>query len=595
MTHHVKHHSREELAKAEIGHTVSTPGVNRFLTLVFLALIVAVPVMQNIREFSAIRAGRDTERRVPQSWDVFTFLWPKLTEIKAAAGAGSIKGVFEAGRASNNRMLRDIGTYEAALKDRDAMIQWLIPRMQSVITGQLKGGNEDAYCGRDGWLFYRRDLDSLTARGFLDPAVLKQRAAAGNELKAPPQPDPVKAIVHFRDQLARRGISLIVMPAPVKPSIYPERHAARYEGRTKAVQNPSFATFMERLARENVCVFDAAPLLFEAKAVSPGTPLYLKTDTHWSPQAMEMTAKQLADLARQTAPLPTTSMKRFTTVEKHVENLGDVALMLKLPASQQVFLPETVKLRQVMDGGYFWRPDPEADVLFLGDSFANIYSLAPMGWGEAAGFVEHLSLALGLPVDSICRNDAGSFATREMLAKELQRGHDRLAGKKLVIWEFAARELACGDWKLIPLTLGEKREVGLYVPAAGKTVEVRGVVRAASPATSSAVIKVRATLKSRSNPPKPGSVPYKDCLIALELDDIETPAGGVLPKQLLAYAWGMRDNVWTSNTRLSVGSKISLELVKWSAVQNQYDRINRIESGNDDALLLDVYWVESMP
>ena len=208
MTHHIKHLSREELAKAEIGHSISTPGVNRFLTLVFLALIVAVPVLQNIRELSAIRSGKDAERRVPQSWDVFTFLWPNLKEIKTAAGADSIKGFFEAGKASNNRMLRDIGTYEASLKDRDFMIQWLIPRMQTFITGLLKGGNEDAYCGRDGWLFYRRDLDSLTARGFLDPEVLKQRAATGSELKAPPQPDPVKAITQFRDELARRGIMM---------------------------------------------------------------------------------------------------------------------------------------------------------------------------------------------------------------------------------------------------------------------------------------------------------------------------------------------------------------------------------------------------
>ena len=39
--------------------------------------------------------------------------------------------------------------------------------MQVPVTAWLKGGNEDAYCGRDGWLFYRRDIDSLTGRGFL--------------------------------------------------------------------------------------------------------------------------------------------------------------------------------------------------------------------------------------------------------------------------------------------------------------------------------------------------------------------------------------------------------------------------------------------
>lgn len=575
MTHHIKHLSREELAKAEIGHTISTPGVNRFLTLVFLALIVAVPVLQNIRELSAIRSGKDAERRVPQSWDVFTFLWPNLKEIKTAAGADSIKGFFEAGKASNNRMLRDIGTYEASLKDRDFMIQWLIPRMQTFITGLLKGGNEDAYCGRDGWLFYRRDLDSLTARGFLDPEVLKQRAATGSELKAPPQPDPVKAIVQFRDELARRGISLIVMPVPVKPSVYPERHASRYEGRTKAVQNPSFETFKKRLSKENVCVFDAAPLLFEAKAASPETPLYLKTDTHWTPQAMEMTALQLANLARQTVSLPAPVAKRFTTVEKSVDNLGDVAMMLKLPDSQQVFPPETVTLRQVMDGSYLWRPDPKADVLFLGDSFANIYSLAPMGWGEAAGFVEHLSMAIGLPVDAITRNDAGSFATREMLAKELQRGNDRLAGKKLVIWEFAARELACGDWKLIPMTLGEKREAGMYAPPAGRTTAIRGVVCAASPA------------------PKPGTVPYKDHIIMVHLAELESaddPAAA--GKEVVLFAWSMCSNVATPAARWRPGDTVKLRLRPWADMAAKYEAINRSELDDEKLLLAEPAWGE---
>jgi hypothetical protein len=69
-----------------------------------------------------------------------------------------------------------------------------------------------------------------------------------------------------------------------------------------------------------------------------------------------------------------------------------------------------------------------------------------MGWGESAGFAEHLSRALGLrAIDCIVRNSNGAFATREILSQELARGRDRLAGKKLVVWEFAARELAFGD------------------------------------------------------------------------------------------------------------------------------------------------------
>jgi alginate O-acetyltransferase complex protein AlgJ len=49
----------------------------------------------------------------------------------------------------------------------------------------------------------------------------------------------------------------------------------------------------------------------------------------------------------------------------------------------------------------------------------------------------------------LAQNDSGAFATRQALARELEGGEDRLAGKRVVVWEFAARELAVGDWKPI--------------------------------------------------------------------------------------------------------------------------------------------------
>jgi alginate O-acetyltransferase complex protein AlgJ len=49
------------------------------------------------------------------------------------------------------------------------------------------------------------------------------------------------------------------------------------------------------------------------------------------------------------------------------------------------------------------------------------------------------------PLDRIVQNDQGAFATRELLHRA---GSARLAGKRLVIYQFAARELMFGDWKM---------------------------------------------------------------------------------------------------------------------------------------------------
>jgi alginate O-acetyltransferase complex protein AlgJ len=107
--------------------------------------------------------------------------------------------------------------------------------------------------------------------------------------------------------------------------------------------------------------------------------------------------------------------------------------------------------------GQPWQPSETADVLLLGDSFTNIYTQEPMGWGAAAGLAPHLALALGRPVDVLARNDAGAYATRKLLAEALAAGEDRLAGKRVVIWELAARELAVGDFQPFDYTLGRPR------------------------------------------------------------------------------------------------------------------------------------------
>ena len=120
MSHH-KRHSREEIAKIEIGHTESTRAINWFLTLFFMATITLVPLLQMGREFAAIRAGQESGRSLPQSFDVFSFILPSGAELKSlATGEG---GVLAAGSRVNNRMLGDIQRYETDLKERDSLMQ----------------------------------------------------------------------------------------------------------------------------------------------------------------------------------------------------------------------------------------------------------------------------------------------------------------------------------------------------------------------------------------------------------------------------------------------------------------------------------------
>ena len=285
-------------------------------------------------------------------------------------------------------------------------------------------------------------------------------------------------------------------------------------------------------------------------------------------------------LARRVAaalgPLPAANGLSLQTVEKPVTNYGDILALLKLPTGQSVYHPQTVMTGTISRAHTFWRSDQGADLLLLGDSFSNIYSLEQMGWGESAGFAEHLSRALdGRPIDCILRNSDGAFATREILSHELRRGNDRLKGKRVVIWEFAARELALGNWKLMDMELGMPQPSRFLSLNPSEDVIVTGVVQAISEV------------------PLPGSIPYKDHIATVELTDLNGSSHLIAGcTQALAYFWSMRDNVWTRGARLRSGDRVKMHLHAWADYAAQYDKFNRSELEDATLQLQEPTWAD---
>ncbi len=163
---------------------------------------------------------------------------------------------------------------------------------------------------------------------------------------------------------------------------------------------------------------------------------------------MEAVAEALARFIEQHAGPLETGDPGYRIERVEARNTGDIARMLDLPVGASWFPSERVWLRRVLQpDGSPWRPSRSAEVLLLGDSFTIIYSLESNGWGTSAGFAEQLSYALRRPVDRLVENGGGAFATRAVLLRDL----DRLEGKRVVVYQFANRELAFGDWKVLPL------------------------------------------------------------------------------------------------------------------------------------------------
>jgi hypothetical protein len=457
---------------------------------------------------------------------------------------------------------------EKAIEEQSFLAATLRSRLQTFLFEAFGIGNEQVESAPGGWLFFRRDLDYLNSRPFLDKAVQAARARSHSI-----SPDSVAAISDFHGQLASRGIRLLVVPVPVKPCI--EAHRLREAGSPaeRPRQNASYAAWLKALDAQGVSVFDPAILLQE-RALRTGAPQFLRTDTHWTPEAMEAVAEAVALKIDADQPLVTREKPELQPAQ--ITGHGDTVPLLGLPREQASIQPQTVTIHQNLQNGALWKPDRGAGVLLLGDSFSNIYSLGAMGWGEGAGFAEHLSARLGRPVDTIVRNSDGAFATRQMLQKELASGNDRLAGKNLVVWEFAVRELAFGDWKVLTLDAPAPSTRTFYCPPVGAKQRVSGVV-----ARVSAV-------------PRPGSVPYKEHIVAVHLVDVVPEGGGAGERfECVVYTWSMREQQPTAAARLRAGDSVSAELTPWDDVSDALEKFQRSELDEPSLLLEAATWAES--
>ena len=542
--------SREEVAKRDLGHTRIRPAVAWFLTLFFLAVIYGVPLIQIGVEWA------NDSGQVPSPLAVGTV-------AKAAAQGWNEEDGLTLQRImkANAATLRAIDLYEDTVEDRSFLTKTLLGPVQLALTSLFNLGNEQAYLGRNGWMFFRSDVDHLTAPGFLSPAWLEMRLAAGNEYREPPQPDPRKAIVQFHQQLAATGRKLIIVPTPVKPALEGDALAFSLSGAELPLRNVSFNEFVEAMRRAGVEVFDPAPLLARQQ-IEMAAPVYLRTDTHWTFKGMQGVARALAtflDASLPNGPVP--------GAVKEVTHLGDIAQMLRLPEGQQVILPETQTV-EIPES----RPNSEQPaILLLGDSFTNIYSMEALGWGANAGLGEQLEAMTQREVRKIAINAGGAHAARRELVRRLLRGDNPLAGVDTVIWQFANRELSQGDWQLMELP----------EPAKPEKSEPLAEVETTRIAT--------ATVKDRTLAPAPGSVPYPDCLVSLHLTEVESSSDNALPEEILVFIWGLRDGEQV-NQSIAPGDRVRLEIRPWDQVEEELGSLNREELLTEAAFVLDLFW-----
>lgn len=354
---------------------------------------------------------------------------------------------------------RYLRAFEKKVEDENALVLAVRPRYQLAVWKIFNDPGEKVVLGNgEGrWLFYRQDVEFL-----VQPSPLDVRSAKLD--------NPIQAIPKFRDQLKAKGVELLVVVTPGKPSIYPERLTAagiNIAGANAAGHGKAILDSLAKLGLNTVDLY--TPLLAAKVDDAKFGPLYLNDDTHWTPRGAEIAAnviaKKVGELAESGVVNIGEPSMEFVASDSIADRMGDIGEMSGLNKFN-VFKAQKVTGHVIYQQEISERTEPPQDslldstvvrdttktpfkddfrkakILILGDSFSRIYQTdAPVN----AGWIAHFAKEMGRPVASIVSDGGASTLVREKLARKA----GVLKGKKLLIWEFVERDLRFGaeGWK----------------------------------------------------------------------------------------------------------------------------------------------------
>jgi len=364
----------------------------KFVAL-FVAALIALPIAQWCADLAAGRAptGADLWRRPPTA--------AHLRSVEA--------GFTEAGR--RNPYARGLAGLPG--------LAWLRGQDSPVLEGRVVADET--------WLFYRPDV-----------RLVSQRPAPQVGAQAGP------AIVDWHRQLAARGIRLVVVVAPLKPALLTDRVARRFALGADAWRSPETAAVLAGLRGAGVEVVDL-PAVFGAlpPAGWGEEPWYEPADTHWSQRGLHVAADAIID-AIGWERIPGV----YAVREEMARRPADLAALRSGGASGD---GRTKEPCLVVADGQGRAPSAQpgaAEVLLLGDSFCRVFEEGEVG---GAGLRSQLAWRLGRPVGLIRQDGGGATLVRQ----ELARRPEWLKGVKVVVWEFAERDLLSADteWAKVAL------------------------------------------------------------------------------------------------------------------------------------------------
>jgi hypothetical protein len=247
--------------------------------------------MQAGIEAAPARGAGQAKRRV-RAWALVALFFglvslPGLAQVATLGGPeiGDNRVLAPPPRWVGFSRLRDLAkATDAYIEDHFGLRRQLV-RWNSLLRYKLGvSSTSKVVIGEDGWLFYAGEkvLEQHTGQNVFTPAELERWVAV---------------MTANRDWLARRGIPSIIMIAPDKSTIYPEKLPAypRPPGRTTRADQ-----LAARLKGTDLVLVDPRQALVAAKARPPRP--YFEGDSHWTQAGAFVAYRQLMERVQEKFP-----------------------------------------------------------------------------------------------------------------------------------------------------------------------------------------------------------------------------------------------------------------------------------------------------
>ncbi|MAM62969.1 hypothetical protein [Maritimibacter sp. UBA3975] len=297
------------------------------------------------------------------------------------------------------------GLYSAALPHRETAVSF-IGAGRYLLLGE---GREGVTAGSHRWLF-------------------------SDEEMRPAKPDSVTAAVDQIEvvarELAEQDTQLVLVPIPAKADIYRDE-APDGAGAAMAEQ---YARFRTALADRDIASVDTRPALVTGRSDAP---MYLTTDTHWTPRG----AAQVADRVAESEHVETGGTEFIRRPRAPEEFVGDLVsfvtsdrLAPSLGLGPERVTPYVAEEAGGAEGGIFaGEAEDGIDLVLIGTSYS-----ANKSWS----FAPALKLALQRDVLNLATEGRGPLAPMlDYLADPARAG----AEAETVIWEYPVRYLGQPD------------------------------------------------------------------------------------------------------------------------------------------------------